>query len=62
MQVYEEKSIIWDKFMGGGLLSLYGSNLIDVISFTTGLRARKVHAMIRTFNTLLSNHRELPKK
>lgn len=55
--VYEENGLLWDKFMGGGLLSLYGTNLIDIISYTTGLRARKVHSIIRTFNQLTSHRK-----
>jgi predicted dehydrogenase len=35
--------------MGGGALNLYGSNLIDVVTFLTGQRATKAHGMCRTY-------------
>ena len=35
--------------MGGGLLALFGSNLIDVITFVTGLSIRKVLGIIKSF-------------
>ncbi|KAH9511553.1 Glucose-fructose oxidoreductase domain-containing protein 1 [Dermatophagoides farinae] len=55
ISVYKEKSIIWDKHMGGGLLSLYGTNIIDIISFLTDYRAHRVHGMIHCFKQLSQN-------
>ncbi|KAH9425875.1 Glucose-fructose oxidoreductase domain-containing protein 1 [Dermatophagoides pteronyssinus] len=55
ISVYKEKSIIWDKHMGGGLLSLYGTNMIDIISFLTDYRAHRVHGMIQCFKQLSQN-------
>lgn len=41
--------------MGGGLLSLYGTNMIDIISFLTDYRAHRVHGMIQCFKQLSQN-------
>ena len=38
-----------DEQMGGGVLSTIGSNVIDVVTFVTGLKAVKVHGMLKTF-------------
>lgn len=38
-----------DELMGGGLLTNIGSHIIDIISYTTGRKALKVHGMVRTF-------------
>ncbi|XP_076030102.1 glucose-fructose oxidoreductase domain-containing protein 2 isoform X2 [Oratosquilla oratoria] len=35
--------------MGGGILSMLGSHIIDIVSFVTGQRAVRVHGMMRTF-------------
>lgn len=35
--------------MGGGILTMVGSHIIDIISFVTGQRATRVHGMMRTF-------------
>ena len=49
-------SIVKDKFdwicdesMGGGVLNIYGSIFIDLISFLTNLKATKVHGLLKTF-------------
>ncbi|XP_054719442.1 glucose-fructose oxidoreductase domain-containing protein 1-like [Uloborus diversus] len=38
-----------DEMMGGGLLTNVGSHIIDIITYTTGRRALRVHGMVRTF-------------
>lgn len=38
-----------DEMMGGGALNLYGSNIIDVLTFLTGQRATRVHGMLKTY-------------
>ncbi|XP_041376318.1 glucose-fructose oxidoreductase domain-containing protein 1-like [Gigantopelta aegis] len=38
-----------DELMGGGTLNTIGSSIIDVITFVTGLKALKVHGMLKTF-------------
>lgn len=35
--------------MGGGVVSLIGSHVIDLIHFLTGKKASRVHAIVRTF-------------
>lgn len=49
-------SIIHDRYdwtcedmMGGGVLSTFGSHVIDIAGFVTGLRAVRVHGLARTF-------------
>ncbi|KAI2800373.1 hypothetical protein RDWZM_010086 [Blomia tropicalis] len=53
--IYNENSMIWDKHMGGGLLSLYGTNVIDVITYITGLKASKVHGTMKNYIRLNPN-------
>ncbi|OXU28547.1 hypothetical protein TSAR_006144 [Trichomalopsis sarcophagae] len=38
-----------DETMGGGILALVGSHVIDLISYVTNQRAVRVHAVVRTF-------------
>ncbi|KZC11315.1 PREDICTED: glucose-fructose oxidoreductase domain-containing protein 1 [Dufourea novaeangliae] len=38
-----------DDIMGGGILALVGSHVIDLIFHLTGQRASRVHAVVRTF-------------
>ena len=38
-----------DELMGGGVLNLYGSLIIDLITFLTGQKAVKVHGLLKTF-------------
>ncbi|XP_059613537.1 glucose-fructose oxidoreductase domain-containing protein 1 [Phlebotomus argentipes] len=45
---------ICDATMGGGVLNLIGSHVIDVISFLTGRRATRVHGVVRTFTKTTS--------
>lgn|SRR6218665_3304137 len=40
---------ICDELMGGGVLNIYGSVLIDLITFLTGQRATRVHGVLKTF-------------
>lgn len=41
--------------MGGGILTLIGSHVIDLISYLTGQRAVRVHAVVRTFMQITKN-------
>lgn len=38
-----------DDIMGGGILALVGSHVIDLIFYLIGQKASKVHAVVRTF-------------
>ena len=38
-----------DERMGGGILNIYGSIIIDIITFLTSQRATRVHGMLKTF-------------
>jgi predicted dehydrogenase len=38
-----------DEVMGGGVLNMHGSVLIDLITFLTGKRASTVHGMLKTY-------------
>lgn len=38
-----------DDIMGGGILALVGSHVIDLIFHLIGQRASRVHAVVRTF-------------
>ncbi|CAH1779890.1 unnamed protein product [Owenia fusiformis] len=38
-----------DDLMGGGVLNIHGSGIIDVITFLTNQTATRVHGMLRTF-------------
>jgi predicted dehydrogenase len=38
-----------DHYMGGGVVNLIGSHIIDLIHFLTGKKALRVHAIIKTF-------------
>ncbi|XP_055686724.1 glucose-fructose oxidoreductase domain-containing protein 1 [Lutzomyia longipalpis] len=46
---------ICDATMGGGVVNLIGSHVIDVITFLTGQRATRVNGVVRTF-TKTTNH------
>ena len=41
--------------MGGGVLNLLGSHVIDLIHFLTGKKAQRVHAIVRTFKQQTEN-------
>lgn len=47
----EDEAYSWkcDPAVGGGALSIIGSHIIDLISFTTRLRALRVHGSLKTF-------------
>ena len=47
--VHDKFSWLSDGFMGGGVVSLIGSHIIDLVGFLTGRRAQRAHALIRTF-------------
>ena len=38
-----------DELMGGGVLNVYGSIVIDLVTFLTGQEANRVHGMLKTF-------------
>lgn len=40
---------ICDELMGGGVLNMYGSVIVDLIAFLTNRRATKVHGVLKTF-------------
>jgi len=44
-----------DSTMGGGVLSLLGSHIIDLLSYLTGQRANRCHASLRTFTRTTDN-------
>ncbi|CAD5117135.1 unnamed protein product [Dimorphilus gyrociliatus] len=40
-----------DERMGGGILNIYGSPVIDLIRYLTNLKASKVHTVLKTYTT-----------
>ena len=38
-----------DELMGGGVLNIYGSIIIDLVTFLTGQKATQVHGLLKTF-------------
>ena len=48
-------SISCDELMGGGLLSNIGTHIIDIITFVTGLRAKRVNGIVKNFCQLKDN-------
>ena len=44
-----------DVVNGGGCLNLIGSHVIDLITFLTGKRARRVHGIVKTFDLTTQN-------
>jgi len=46
-----------DSTMGGGVLSLLGSHIIDLLSYLTGQKATRCHASLRTFTRTTDNIR-----
>lgn len=42
---------LYDKTMGGGVLTLIGSHVIDLISFLIDQRAVRVHGIVKTYNS-----------
>ena len=43
-----------DDVMGGGNVTLFGSHVIDLITYLTGLRAIRVHGVTKTLNSSTS--------
>lgn len=44
-----------DATMGGGVLNLIGSHIIDLVSFLIGKHATKVHGVVKTYNKNTKN-------
>lgn len=44
-----------DATMGGGVLNLVGSHIIDLVSFLIGRHATKVHGVVKTYNKVTKN-------
>lgn len=44
-----------DATMGGGVLNLVGSHIIDLVSFLIGKHATKVHGIVKTYNKNTKN-------
>lgn len=44
-----------DATMGGGVLNLIGSHIIDLVSFLIGRHATKVHGVVKTYNKVTKN-------
>lgn len=44
-----------DATMGGGVLNLIGSHVIDLVSFLIGQHATKVHGVVKTYNKVTKN-------
>lgn len=51
--LFHEKKYDWlcDATMGGGILNLFGSHLIDLVTFLTGQKAVRVNGVVRTYTT-----------
>ncbi|KAG5671690.1 hypothetical protein PVAND_001875 [Polypedilum vanderplanki] len=47
--INEKYSWLSDNYMGGGILNLIGSHIIDLIYYLTNKKAFRVHAIIKTF-------------
>lgn len=47
--IHESYDWLCSAEMGGGILNLMGSHMIDLIHFLTGKKALRVHAIIKTF-------------
>lgn len=47
--IHENYDWLCSSEMGGGVLNLIGSHIIDLIHFLTGKKAIRVHAIVRTF-------------
>jgi predicted dehydrogenase len=47
--INEKFNWLSDHFMGGGVVNLIGSHIIDLIHYLTGKKALRVHAIIKTF-------------
>ncbi|CAG2160015.1 unnamed protein product [Oppiella nova] len=55
LQGLDNYSIVCDDLMGGGLLATTGTHIIDIISFITGLRAKRVNGCVRNYHQIKDN-------
>ncbi|XP_054163294.1 glucose-fructose oxidoreductase domain-containing protein 2-like [Oppia nitens] len=55
LQGLDNYSVSCDELMGGGLLSTIGTHVIDIITFVTELRAKRVTGIVKSFNQLKDN-------
>ncbi|XP_033209406.1 glucose-fructose oxidoreductase domain-containing protein 1 [Belonocnema kinseyi] len=53
--LHEGYDWLCDDTMGGGILALVGSHVIDLVHHLTGQRASRVHAVVRTFTRTTKN-------
>lgn len=53
--LHEKFDWLCDAAMGGGVLNLIGSHIIDLVSFLIGIRANRVHGIVKTYNKNTSN-------
>lgn len=51
----EKYDWLCDATMGGGVLNLVGSHVIDLVSFLIGQHATKVHGVVKTYNKSTKN-------
>lgn len=53
----ESNSFDWrcNDIMGGGILNLIGSHVVDTVTYLTGKRASRVHGVVRTFTKTNEN-------
>lgn len=51
----EKYDWLCDATMGGGVLNLVGSHIIDLVSFLIGKHATKVHGVVKTYNKITKN-------
>lgn len=48
-RIFQQYDWLCDSTMGGGILNLFGSHLIDLVSFVTQQKAVRVNGVVRTF-------------
>ncbi|KAI5694517.1 hypothetical protein M8J75_000315 [Diaphorina citri] len=48
--IHNQYDWLCDNTMGGGVITLVGSHVIDLITYLTGEKATRVHSVVRTFN------------
>ncbi|KAL1450890.1 hypothetical protein WDU94_003202 [Cyamophila willieti] len=48
--IHQQYDWLCDSTMGGGVITLVGSHVIDLITYLTGERAIRVHSVVKTFN------------
>lgn len=54
-QIGDKYDWLCDQTMGGGVLNLFGSHIIDLISFLINKHATKVHGVVKTHNKTTQN-------